>query len=106
MPDAYTIERESADVIRLGGALTFASTPAMYSKLKDAFDQGDVSHVDLEAVERADSAGLGLLLEWQATIGRRGRKVRFTNAPDMLMSLARLCEADEVLDMQGRREQA
>jgi hypothetical protein len=43
------------------------------------------------------------LLEWQAVVGRRGGKVEFENAPDMLISLARLCEADDVLDMRARR---
>ena len=104
MPDSYTIDRESAGAIRLGGALTFSSTPRLFGELKDTLDEsGSVSRVDLQGVERADSAGLALLLEWQAVLGRRGGKVEFTNAPDMLMRLARLCEADEVLDMRGRR---
>lgn len=104
MSDSYTIDRESPGEIRIGGALTFSSTPGLFGELQDAFaESNSVSRVDLQAVERADSAGLALLLEWQAVVGRRGGKVEFENAPDMLISLARLCEADDVLDMRARR---
>ena len=52
------------------------------------------------ASERADSSGLALLLEWQALARQQQRKLKISNAPDTLLSLARLCEADNLLESQ------
>jgi len=103
MPEACTIERGPKGELLLGGALTFASAPALYESLRQAFRaKGSATRVDLAAIDRADSAGLALLLEWQAVQPHDAARIEFRNAPDMLLSLARLCEADEVLDLGGR----
>jgi len=103
MPESCTIERGAEGEVMLGGALTFASTPALYESLRRSFrTDGRAACVDLAGITRADSAGLALLLEWQAVQPRNAAPIGFRNVPDMLMSLARLCEADEVLDLSGR----
>ena len=104
MADACSIDRGAQGELRLGGALTFGSVAGAFEKLKKAFNEGDgPSRIDLGDVRSADSAGLALLLELQALQSRRGGRIEFRNAPDMLLSLARLCEADEVLDIRGGR---
>jgi len=103
MPDSCTFESGPEGELRLGGALTFASIPVLYESLRQALRaNGGANRVDLAAITRADSAGLALLLEWQALRPRDAARIEFRNAPDMLLSLARLCEADDVLDLGGR----
>ena len=44
--------------------------------------------VDLAAVERADSAGLALLVEWLRAARGRGARLRFDNVPAQLRAIA------------------
>jgi len=43
-----------------------------------------------------------LLLEWQALQRAASRNLEIRNAPPSLISLARLCEADDVMQLTGR----
>ncbi|MBT8048541.1 MAG: STAS domain-containing protein [Xanthomonadales bacterium] len=88
---------------RLEGALTFASVPGLYHHARDLLEnQKSFNSLDLDRVTTADSAGLALLLEWQATQTTPANKLPIRNAPAGLISLARLCEADEFLDLSAR----
>jgi ABC-type transporter Mla MlaB component len=44
-----------------------------------------------------------LLLEWQSRAHARGGQLVLDNAPAGLLRLARLCEADDLLNLSGRR---
>ena len=96
------LERETNGVARLSGELTFESVPALFRDQAPHFGGGGVSTLDLSGLDAVDSAGLALLLEWQARRGEGKKRLAIVNAPKSLLSLARLCEADEVLDIRGR----
>jgi len=97
---------EDGDAL-LVGELTFESVPALFRESERLFKIARaVTRVDLSKITAADSAGLALLLEWQAMQNAVSRKLVISNAPPGLMSLAILCEADEVLNMSGRSLQA
>jgi phospholipid transport system transporter-binding protein len=89
--------------VHLSGELTFASTPLIYRELVQQFQStGEGIAVDLDEIERTDSSGLALLLEWQAMANRQNRTLQIRNAPDDLMQLAKLCEADKLLSLSAR----
>ena len=98
-----SIELGGDGCARLSGALTFRSIPALYAEAEPLMraDSG-VDSIDLAGVDAADSAGLALLLEWQAVRPAGAGKLAIRNAPPSLLSLARLCEADGLLDLSGR----
>ena len=103
MSEACAIELGTDATARIRGPLTFESTPALYQETESLFNgRAPVSSIDLHAVTSADSAGLALLLEWQSTQRKASRSLHFVNAPASLMSLARLCESVELLNMSGR----
>lgn len=52
---------------------------------------------DLGKVERSDSAGLALLLEWVREAQRRGSKIRFRNMPPQMSAIARTSGLDKLL---------
>jgi len=102
MTDSSIRVGSDGSVLIIGG-MTFSSTPNLYRELEKHFQsKGQVINIDLGNVEHADSSGLALLLEWQAMSNRKSRQLNITNAPDNLMRLAKLCEADILLDMSGR----
>jgi len=89
--------------VHISGEMTFDSTPNLYRELESRFEgKGSVTGIDLAGVNRADSSGLALLLEWQAMANRQQRKLQISNAPDNLLKLAKLCEADSLLNISGR----
>lgn len=82
----------------LNGELTFDTVPEIYREtirwlpLDDRF-----CSVDLSNVERVDSAGLSLLLDWQSSALSRQRLLQFNNPSPELVRLAALCGADALL---------
>jgi ABC-type transporter Mla MlaB component len=104
MRELCTFELDEGGVLRLDGELTFASTPDVYRTEEQRLrGESEVDTVDLSGVDRVDSAGLALLLEWQAQrIGSEYAPIRISNAPDCLISLAQLCEAVGLLNLTGR----
>lgn len=91
------------DRAEVSGPLSFESVPGLFRRLEQrAAGETPVKTIDLGGVSQADSAGLALLLEWQARAQADGRQIAVRNAPDGLLSLARLCEAMDLLDLTGR----
>lgn len=87
----------------LTGLMTFESVPALFRDLERQEASGAaVESFDLAGLTAADSAGLALMLEWQARARAAGRGLAVRNAPSGLLRLARLCEAVDLLNLSGR----
>jgi phospholipid transport system transporter-binding protein len=107
MTDVCTLTVGPEDTACLSGALTLETVTGLYRDMEKRLPgAGPISRVDLAGVSTADSAGLALLLEWQARHRKRGRALTITNAPGSLLRLAKLSEAIELLNISGRSEQA
>lgn len=107
MSEVCTIEIREQGHANFTGALTFKSTPGLYSETEKLFHpSAPVSSIDLSGVTSVDSAGLALLLEWQATQRPVSRSLHIINAPSALMSLALLCDAVELLNISGRNHES
>jgi phospholipid transport system transporter-binding protein len=101
--DRCSIEIGEDGCATLAGALTFESVAALFGETHRLFrGPQPVTLIDLSNVTNADSAGLALLLEWQAMQQAAARSLEISNAPPSLVSLARLCEADDVMNLNGR----
>ncbi len=61
-----------------------------------------IRQVNLAGVQNVDSSGLALLLEWQSAAKRNNTTLSITHAPEDLLSLARLCEAQDLLQLAAR----
>ena len=81
----------------LQGDLDFSSVPAVLKTSVQGFTGRGKIQVDLKGVTRADSAGLALLVEWLRESEHAGRVISFTNVPQQLLAIARLCGLDTIL---------
>ena len=81
----------------LSGELSFANADRVLQVGASAFRHHDQVEVDLSGVERADSAGLALLLEWKAGSRRRKNSIRYAGIPDSLLAIARTTDVDTLL---------
>ena len=103
MSEACTVEIAEPGCANLAGVLNFKTTPRLYKETESLFSgPAPVSSIDLSAVTSVDSTGLALLLEWQASQRAASNDLHITNAPPSLMSLARLCDAIDLLNLSGR----
>ncbi|HMB58654.1 MAG TPA: STAS domain-containing protein [Xanthomonadales bacterium] len=85
----------------ISGPLTLDTVAEVFAEAGKAMAGGlKLSEVDLGEVQRVDSSGLALLLEWQSVAKREGSSVVFRNAPSDLHSLARLCETEDLLTLE------
>jgi phospholipid transport system transporter-binding protein len=79
------------------GALTFDTVPDLYQSSSGWFEgEGDLI-LDLAQVERTDSAGLALLIEWLRHAQAAKRKLRFANIPAQVQTLIRINGLEDAL---------
>jgi len=88
----------------LAGELDFTSVPGLLGELQGVTRAGRKVELDLQAVTRADSAGLALLIEFLRTAGRAGNSVHFVNVPEQLLSIARVSGLDSILSLSTAAE--
>jgi phospholipid transport system transporter-binding protein len=81
------------------GALTFETVPALYQNSSAWFDGAGDLIVDLAQVERTDSAGLALLIEWSRRAQAANRTLRFANIPAQVQTLIRINGLQDALSL-------
>lgn len=83
---------------RISGELSFYSVPALWREAAQLFGTGrGPLRFDLRDVDRSDSAGLALLVDWMRTAGRHGQDIEFRNVPAQILSVAEVSGLTDVL---------
>jgi len=72
------------------GALTFETVPGWFATSSVWFAGNGELAIDLGGVNRVDSAGLALLIEWLRMARVANRDLRFTNVPEQVRTLTRI----------------
>lgn len=85
------------DRLAVVGPLTFETVGNLWRDARGRVATGTVLIVDLDGVERADSAGLALLVECLRAARARGGDLRFLNVPAQLVAIARTSRLDRHL---------
>jgi phospholipid transport system transporter-binding protein len=80
----------SATTQAVTGALTFETVPDLYQNSSSWFEGTGELVFDLAQVERTDSAGLALLIEWLRRAQAANRTLRFANIPTQVQTLIRI----------------
>jgi phospholipid transport system transporter-binding protein len=100
-----TVEGDGTLAVR--GVLNFDTVPDVYTRSLAWVQksQGAIA-VDLKDVQRADSAGLALLVEWLHLARRRNRELKFVNVPEQMRSLIRVNGLGRALGVESSQESA
>jgi len=94
------LQRQGSDGWRLDGELTFATVGSLLKPGETLFADGPGETViDLSGVQRADSAGVSLLLEWMRQAHRHGNRVVFRHVPEQMRQIARISNLDGILPL-------
>jgi phospholipid transport system transporter-binding protein len=83
----------------LTGALTFDTVSQLWLQGGPLLTAAAAAttEVDLAGVERVDSAGLALLVAWQAQVQAAGGVLCYRSMPERLRAIARISEAEAFL---------
>ena len=82
----------------LRGALTLATVAPLLEQGRAAFAScNGAIVVDMGQVERVDSGGLALLVDWLSWAQAAHRDLKFTALPAALLALARLSDVEDLL---------
>jgi phospholipid transport system transporter-binding protein len=77
--------------VEVSGALTFETVPQFFAGSGTWLKTGSGTlNVDLRGVNRIDSAGVALLLEWRQMARQAGRELMFTAMPDQVQHMVRV----------------
>lgn len=74
------------------GDMSFETAEYILRASQRAFEQHNNVRVDMSAVEKADSAGLGLLLEWMSWTKQGVAKIDFVAIPASILAIAQTAE--------------
>jgi phospholipid transport system transporter-binding protein len=87
--------------LRLTGELTFATVPQLWTQgersLAATQAAGGELLLDLSGVTHSDSAGLALLVAWQARAQAAGFHIGYRGLPDNLRAVAQISAVDTFL---------
>ena len=83
----------------ISGELTFASVPALWKRCCSSFSERTELEIDLSDIQRADSAGLALLVECVRQARQTGKSIRFFNIPSQMLAIARVSSLDQILPL-------
>lgn len=82
---------ESDGQWRLQGDLSFATCAELYESARVAMTARLPTSVDLAAVERVDSSGVALMLDWLRAARAASQPLAFHNVPEHMQKIAELC---------------
>jgi phospholipid transport system transporter-binding protein len=79
------------------GDMSFQTANRILKASARPFGGFDSLHLDLSKVDKADSAGLALLLEWKAQAVGRAASIRFEAIPESILAIARTSGVTELI---------
>ncbi len=85
-----------SNVFTLDGELTSATVPELFANKAPEFS-GNTLTIDMSAVQRTDSAGLALLLEWVRQGAQQNTQVVLAHVPAQLRSMIQVSGLDQLL---------
>jgi len=83
----------------VSGVVSYDTVPELCADADTLFSSDEVVTFDLGEVERADSAGLALLIEWMREAAHHRCEIRYINIPQQMMAIARVSGLDKVLPL-------
>jgi len=93
------LEATGGGCFRVTGELSADTVPDLYHRSAELFDGDGQVELDLSGVQRSDSAGVALLVEWMVQAHHRQREIRYLNMPAQMLSIARVSSLDHILPL-------
>lgn len=79
------------------GELVFKEVVGLLNDSKRLFDGKSNLFFSLQGVDKTDSAGLALLVEWTRMANKKNQNIYFSDIPKQLLDIARVSGLDDML---------
>jgi phospholipid transport system transporter-binding protein len=93
----FVFEERGNGKFAVEGELSFDTANTILRSSENRLAQHSDLEIDLSGVERTDSAGLALLLEWKAQAEARKASIKFVGLPENLLAIARTTEVVDLI---------
>ena len=93
------IKSQGDGVFAVTGNIDFSTVNQLLAQSEVLFATNELITLDLTLVQRANSAGLALLLEWQDRARMQKRLLRIRNVPSVLIDIARISNCVTILNL-------
>lgn len=95
------LEKISHGHYLLKGQLNLKTVPELWETNKTPLfaDKTNTIEIELSQLERSDSSGLALLVEWYREAEQGGKKITFFNLPTQMYEIARISGLNEILPL-------
>lgn len=92
------ISDEGDGKFSLTGDLSFDSVSDLLDRGQKTFAEHSRIVLDLAGIERSDSAGLALLIEWVTWANHSVREICYENVPERIINIAKISEVEGLLN--------
>jgi len=87
------------DTLHVHGELDFDSVAHLWETTGSLFRAEPIHRIDLSGVQRSNSAGVALMVEWLRQARRRQWPLAFVNIPDQMRAIIKVAELETVLPL-------
>lgn len=91
-----TAERDG-DTLRVAGELDFDSVAALWAATRAMLAAEPIRRIDLGGVQRSNSAGVAILIQWLRQARRHQAKLVLVNLPAQMRAIVRAVDLEDVL---------
>lgn len=100
-PIPTSINSAESGVLQINGELTFSTVSTVLEQSRPllASINGQVV-MELADVERVDSAGLALLIQWMRMAREQGVEILFRHVPEQLLAIAHASDLDHIIPLE------
>lgn len=88
---------EGAGRFQLEGEVGFGTVMHLLIESRALFEGEERVRLDFSGVERINSAGLALVIEWLRVAQHESKKLEISNPPAELLAMARICDVENLL---------
>lgn len=88
---------EGAGRFQLEGEVGFGTVMHLLNESRALFEHEERVRLDFSGVERINSAGLALVIEWLRESRHESRTLEINNPPEELLAMARICDVEDLL---------
>ncbi len=85
------------DILHVRGELDFDSVAELWETTEALFTDTPLLHIDLSGVNRSNSAGVALLVQWLRQAHRCQRELLFVGIPAQMCAIIRVADLETVL---------
>jgi phospholipid transport system transporter-binding protein len=87
------------DTLHVHGELDFDSVAHLWETTGSLFRAEPIYRIDFSGVQRSNSAGVALMVEWLRQARRRQWPLAFVNIPDQMRAIIEVAELETVLPL-------